>query len=136
VLLVDDDEADVGQRREHRRARPHAHPGLAATQPRPLVVAFTPAQRRMEHGHHVAEAGLEAAQRLRGEGDLGDQDDGRAPGIKRRLHRLQVDLGLARAGDSVQQVAIAGSVRPPQSREQRRERRPLVLGQRRRAGGR
>ncbi len=50
---------------------------------------------------------------LRGQGDLGDEHD-RAPAPLQRLAgRLQVDLGLARAGDPVEQerAGVAGSRR-------------------------
>ena len=40
VLLVDDDQAEVGERGEDRRARADAHAGLAAAHPPPLVVAL------------------------------------------------------------------------------------------------
>ena len=39
--------------------------------------------------------------------DLGDEHDRAAPGLERRLDRTQVHLGLARAGDAVQQQAAA-----------------------------
>ena len=44
VLLVDDDQAEVAQRREHGRARTDAHARLAAAQALPFVVAL--AERR------------------------------------------------------------------------------------------
>ena len=40
VLLVDHDQSEVGDRREHRRARPDAHARLPPAQPQPLVAAL------------------------------------------------------------------------------------------------
>ncbi len=97
------------QRREHRRARADAHPRLAAAQPLPLVVALTDAQRRVQDRDDIAEAGLKAPQDLGGERNLGHEHDGRAPGLQGRGDRLEVDLGLARAGDAVQQEAGVGA---------------------------
>ena len=120
MLLVDDDQPDVVQRREHRRARAHADPRLAAAQAHPLVVALADAERRVQHGDDVAEAGLEAPQHLRGERDLGHEHDRRAPGLQRRLHRPEIDLGLARAGDALQQEPGMAAARargaPPPAR--------------------
>src|SRR5262249_25686020 len=60
VLLVDDDQPDVLDRREPGRARPDAHAGLTRPQPRPLVVALARRQARVQHGDGVAEARQEA----------------------------------------------------------------------------
>ena len=87
MLLVDDDQADVGERREHRRARPDADPRLAAAQPQPLVVALALAERRVQDRDDVPEARLEAPERLRRERDLGHEHDRAAPGGERRLRR-------------------------------------------------
>jgi len=106
VLLVDHDQPDVAQRREHRRARPHADAGLAAAQAQPLLLAFALAKARMEHGDDVAEAGLEAAHRLWRQPDLGHEDDRPAPRGQSRLNRPQVHLGLARPGHTVEQEAL------------------------------
>ena len=102
MLLVDDDQAQVGDGREHRRARPDADARLAAAQTSPLVVALAGAQLRVQDGDGVAEAGLEAGDRLRGQGDLGHEHDPRARG-RAPPRRRQVDLGLARTGDAVKQ---------------------------------
>ena len=107
VLLVDDHEPEVVHRREHRRARPDRHPRLAAAQPQPLVEALALGQPGVQQRHRVAEARLEARDGLRRQRDLGDEHDHAAAALERRLRRAQVDLGLARAGDAVQQVPLA-----------------------------
>ncbi len=107
LLLIDDDQAELAHRGEHRRARTHAHPRLAAAKSQPFVVALAAAKRRMQDRDHVAEARLKAPQHLWRQSDLGHQHDRRAAGLERRLHRMQIDLGLARAGDAVQQETVA-----------------------------
>ena len=134
VLLVDDDQPDVVKRREHRRARADAHPRLAGAQAHPLVVALADAQRRVQHRHHVAEAGLKAPQHLRGERDLGHEHDRRAPGRERRLHRPEIDLGLARAGDPLEQEPGVARGPSAQGRRQALERDRLLAGEGRRRG--
>ena len=49
MLLVDDDQPEVAQRREDRRARADAHARLAAAQPLPLVVALAQPELRVQH---------------------------------------------------------------------------------------
>ena len=46
MLLVDDDQAEVLDRREHRRARADGDPRLAGPQAAPLVVALALARAR------------------------------------------------------------------------------------------
>src|SRR5207342_179679 len=75
VLLVDDDQAEVANRGEDGGAGPDTDARLAAAQPPPLVVALAGGEGRVEDGEAVAEAGTEASHRLRGEADLGDEDD-------------------------------------------------------------
>ncbi len=55
MLLVDDDQSELFQRREHRRARAHADARFAAAQPHPLVVALADAERRVQNRHDIAE---------------------------------------------------------------------------------
>ena len=107
VLLVDDDQPEVGDRREDRRARADRDPRLAGAQPPPLVVALALAERGVQQRDGVAEAGLEAPDGLRRQRDLGHEHDHALPALERRGGGAQVDLGLARAGDAVQQVRCA-----------------------------
>ncbi len=120
MLLVDHDQAQVGHRRERRRARPDRDPGLARAQPPPLVVARPRRHPRVQQRHRIAEAAPEAVDRLRRQRDLGDQHDRAQAALQRRLGGREVDLGLARAGDAVQQplaaVAAARRRSPPAAR--------------------
>ena len=75
MLLVDDDQPEVGDGREHRRARADRDARLARAQPPPLVVALALAERRVQQRDGVAEARLEARDGLRRERDLGHEHD-------------------------------------------------------------
>ena len=61
----------------------------------------------MQYRDPVAEARLEARHRLGCHPDLGHEHDRAATACQRRLGRREVDLGLARAGDPVQQQLSA-----------------------------
>lgn len=105
MLLVDDDQAEVADRGEDGRAGADADRRLAAAQAPPLVVALAGREGRVEDGEAVAEPGPEAGNGLGSEADLGDEDDRALAPLQGRLDGGQVDLGLARAGDAVQQQA-------------------------------
>ena len=107
MLLVNHDQANVVERREHGGAGTDADARFAGTQPQPLVMALALAEPGMEHRDDVAKAGLEATDGLRGERDLGNQHDRAPSGLERGLHRLEVDLGLARPGHAVEQESRA-----------------------------
>ncbi len=131
VLLVDHDQTRVGDRSEDSRAGTYADPRLARPQPPPLVVARAGRHLRMKQRHRIAEPPPEAIHRLRGERDLGDEDDRASPPCQRLASRLQVDLGLARAGHAVEQEG-ARVLRLPLSRQgadHPLQNRPLISGQ-------
>ena len=109
VLLVDHDQAEVLDRGEDRRARPDADARLAAAQPPPLVGALAGGEGGVQDGEAVAEPSAKACHHLGSETDLGDEDDRPPPLRQRRLDRRQVDLGLARAGDPVQEQLARGA---------------------------
>ena len=56
VLLVDDDQTEILDRREHGRARADADPRLARAQTPPFLVALGRAQLRVQYRDGVAEA--------------------------------------------------------------------------------
>ena len=112
MLLVDHHQPEVGDGGEHGRARPDGDPRLAGAQPPPLVVALAFAERGVQQRHGVAEARLEARDGLRRERDLRHEHDHAAPALERVRAGAQVDLGLAGAGDAVQQVRAARAQTP------------------------
>ena len=79
----------------------------AARDPLALVTPLGLGQPRVEDRDAVAEAGADAADRLRRERDLGHEHDRAEPALERRRARLEVDLGLARAGRAVEQDGAA-----------------------------
>jgi hypothetical protein len=107
VLLVDDDQAEVGKRQEERRtradddARPRRRrsPRQPCRVPHRAGVSFgmpdSPARRRS--------GGLKRSSHCRGQGDFRQQHQRLAPCRQGRGDRLEIDLGLARAGDAVEQ---------------------------------
>ena len=110
VLLVDDDQPEAPQRREHRRTCADDDAGVAAHDPLALVAALGLAERGMEHCDAVAESRAEPPDRLRGERDLRHEHDRAEPALERRSACLQVHLGLAGAGRAVQQEVPAAGV--------------------------
>ena len=64
----------------------------------------------MEHRHAVAESSPEAADGLRRERDLRDEHDDATTSLERGRCSLQVDLGLAAPGRSVQEHVTTRSV--------------------------
>ena len=120
VLLVDDDQPEILDRREHGRARADADPRLALAQAPPLLVALGRAQLRVQHRDGVAEAFDEAPDDLRGQRDLRHEHDRAASLLQRGRGGAQVDLGLAGAGDAVQQPP-ARRVRAVSAAVERRE---------------
>ena len=103
MLLVDDDEPEVGERQEERRARPHHQPRVAGRHRRP-----GPPPRRLRHPRVPLrrprpEARLHPVEELHRERDL-RQEHQRLPPPRQRLgHRLEIDLGLARPGHALEQ---------------------------------
>ena len=110
MLLVDDDQAEILDRREHGRARAHAHPRLPRAQAPPLLVALAGAKPRVKDRDRVPKALGEASHDLRGQRDLRDEHDRPAPLRERDRCRAQVDLGLARSRDAVQQPLLGSTL--------------------------
>ncbi len=124
VLLVDDDQPQTPHRGEDGRARTDAHARLPRPQPRPLVVALARRELRVQDGDRVAEARDEARHDLRGQRDLGDEHDHPAAVRQDLGGGPEIDLGLARPGDAVQQQPLTR-----RGRDDGAQRRRLVGGQ-------
>ncbi len=103
VLLVHADQSQPAHRGEDRRAGADHDAGLAGCDPHALVPPLRLAERGVQDRDPVAEAGAEAADRLRRQPDLGDEHDRAHPPLERRVARLEVDLRLAAAGRAVQE---------------------------------
>ena len=103
VLLVDDDQAEVGERQEQRGAGADNHGRGAVGDGAPGGAAGARGQVGVPDGGGDAEAALEALQPLGGEGDFRQQHQRLAALAEAFGDGFQVDLGLAGAGDAVEQ---------------------------------
>ena len=109
VLFVDDDGAEVLERREHRRPRANGNALGATAQREPFVVALAVAQCAVQDGDAIAEDRAKAVDRLRRERDLGHQNDRRlAALVDHAPQQLDVDQRLAAAGDAVKKKDFTG----------------------------
>ncbi len=109
MFLVDQDQAQVGQRREHRRARADDHVEPAAAGALPGRAALAERQVRVEHADAVAEAAAERMDDLVRQRDLGHEDEHAPAAGDRGPRRREVDLGLAAAGHAVEQEGGVGA---------------------------
>ena len=103
VLLVDDDEAEVGERQEQSRARPDDDPRFAVRRRGPDALALALGQPRVPFGRPRAEPGREPVEELGGERNLGQQHQPLPPLPKRFGDRLEIDFGLAGSGHPFEQ---------------------------------
>ena len=112
MLLVDHDQAEVLERREHGRARADADARLAA---RAAAATRRSARRGVSRECRTAtvspKRSAKRADGLRRQRDLGHEHDRRAAALERGAHGAQVDLRLAAAGHAVQQQALARAPR-------------------------
>jgi len=127
MLLIHDDQPEVAERQE--QGRPRADHQLRAALPdhAPQPPPFGLRRARMPFGGARAEARLHPRQEFRRQRDLGQQHQ-RLPAHREAFgHRLQIHLGLARAGDALQErCAIAAAA---QRRAQPRRALGLIGGQ-------
>ncbi len=103
VFLVDDDQSRMCQWGEYRRARAEHHRRLAARGGEPGLRACAIGQARMQHRDRHAEALAVATHGLRCETDFRHQHQGLPTARDARADRAEIDLGLAGAGDAVEQ---------------------------------
>jgi len=127
VLLVDDHQPQIAHRREDRRARPHPDHRLPAPQPPPLLGPLAVVEGRVQDRHPVAEAGVKLAGHRGRQRDLRHQQQRPPAQLQRAFYGAQIDLGLARARDAVQQIRLIRPCRQPL--RNRIERPPLILVQ-------
>ena len=103
MLFIDHDQTEIGVRQEQRRARADDDGDFALGDGFPGARA--PARREfgMPLGRTRAETRGKAVEELRGERDLRHQDQALPAGADGVGHRLEINFGLARAGDAVEQ---------------------------------
>ncbi len=103
LLLIDHDEPEVLDGREESRTRADHDARLAVANPRPFAPTVAVGLRRVENRGGAPESLLNGARGGGGEPDLGYQDDTPATRRKDRFETSDVDLGLARSGDAVEE---------------------------------
>ena len=114
VFLVHDDEAERFNRRKNRRARADDNPRAALANLVPLIVALAGGQVAVQDGDQgpqpaLGEARFESLDRLRRERDFRDQDNRAFALLQGVGEGLQIDFGLAAAGDAVEEEDGSGA---------------------------
>ena len=114
MFFIDDDQPKVAEGQEQRRARADdkLHAALAAHLPQPPPLALGGA--RMPLAGACAKARLDPRQEFTRQRDLRQEDQRLTPLTQTFRDRLEIDLGLARSGHTLQQI---GPV-PPGARAQ------------------
>ena len=103
VLLIDDDEAEIGEGKEQRRAGADHELRLIFGNRPPHPSAHRRGKPRMPLRRLGAKPLLAAGDEMTGERDFRHQHQRLFAFGERRGDRLEIDLGLARAGDAVEQ---------------------------------
>ena len=103
VLLVHDDQADVGEGREEGRSGPHDEVHVTGADPSPLVGALPFPEAGVHDGDADRQPGAQPVDDGGGQGDLRDEQQRGAARGEGRRDRLHVDRGLAAAGDAVEE---------------------------------
>ncbi len=103
VLLVDDDQPDVGERRHDRQPRPDDDVDVARPDPPPLVGPLPFPEPRVDERDPSVEVRAQPVDERQRQRDLGDEDERRAAGLERAGDGLDVDRRLAAAGHAVEQ---------------------------------
>ena len=103
VLLVDNDQAQFGERQEQRRARADDDPRAAGGDGPPGVAPLSLSDIGMPLRRKGAKSVAKALQPLRAKRDFRQQHQHLAADGERRGDRGKVGFGLARAGDAVEQ---------------------------------
>ena len=103
MLLIHEDQPEIRQRREDRRARADHDARQPLADAVPLVETLALREIRVQHRHlvlHRGEARLETPHRLRGEGNFRHQHEHGLARVDHLSRGLQIDLGLAGTGDA------------------------------------
>ena len=104
VLLIDNDEAEIGEGQEQGRARADHELRLVLGNRPPDAAAKRRRHAGMPFGWTRAEPLLATGDELTGQRDLGHQHKHLLAAGERRGDRLEIDFGLARAGHAVEQA--------------------------------
>ena len=111
VLLIDDDQAQIGIGQEQGGARADHDRRLAGRYRGPVARAGARGQFGMPFQRTHAEALREAIEELSSQRDLRHQDQRLLAAADDFGDRLEIDFGLARASDAVEQGYVKAAVR-------------------------
>ena len=103
VLLIDDNQPEIGVGQKQRRARADHDRDFAVGDRLPGARALARRNFRMPFRRAHAEARGEAVEELRGERDLRHENETLPAGADHVGDRLEINFGLARAGDAIEQ---------------------------------
>ena len=110
VLLIDDDQAEIGVGQKQRRARADHDLRFARRDRRPVARAGARRQFGMPFQRPHAEARGEAVEELAGQRDLRHQDQRLLAAPDDFGDRFEIDFGLAGAGDAVEQRDVKTAI--------------------------
>ncbi len=110
MLLIDDDEAEIGERQEQRRTRADDDPRFAARRGGPDALALALGQAGVPFGRPGAEAGREPVEELCRERDLREQHEPLATPPQHFGDRLEINLRLARSRHPFKQRSRKGAI--------------------------
>ena len=107
MLLIQNDDADVFQRRKDTHPGAHHDACLAAADPLPLVISFPPGQLAM-HDRQIllAEPACKPVDHLRCKGDFGNQHNCRLSQCQTPVDGFHVDFRLAAGSDAVKEKIL------------------------------
>ena len=105
VFFVDDNQREIGNRREDCGARADDHARVSALDAVPLLGALFVGKRGMQDGDFVAEDLVQIGGYRRREADFRDEENGGASRFEHGTHAREINGSFARAGDAVQKDA-------------------------------
>ena len=109
MLFIQDDQAEMCKRGEQGAPRSDHDIELTGFCALHLIETLAAAQSRMKHGDTVAESLVKTKLRLIGQGNLRNQHDHLLSCFYDLLDHVQINLGFARSGHTIEKVGFADS---------------------------
>src|SRR3972149_2305980 len=110
MLFIDDDQTEVGQRRENRRARANHDIDVAAGDVPPVRPTLGAAERAVQHPNSPRESRVQTIDELGRQRYFRYQNETPTTQLASSLHGAQVDFGLSTAGDAMKEKCFKASV--------------------------
>ena len=111
MFLIDDDEAEIAEGQEQRRARAGDNLHFARRRAAPDARPLSRRHARMPFGGLGAKARGEALEKLRGERDFRHEHERLSAALQSARDRFEIDFRLAGAGDAFEQEWAKGVLR-------------------------